>query len=140
MQRPGGVTLLAVLDFIAAGCLVLAALVMVLGMGFVGAMTGGHERGGAMLLAGLGVLGAVIFFVMAAVSALIGYGMWNMQNWARILSIVFACLGVAGGLFGLMTGVHFHVFIMWTIIRMAIAALIIWYLFQPHVKAAFGTT
>ena len=140
MQRPGGVTLLAVLDFIAAACLVLAALAMVLGMGFIGAMSGGHERGGAMLLAGLGVLGAVIFFIMAAVSAVIGYGMWNLQNWARILSIAFSCLGIVGGLFGLMTGVHLHFLLIGSIIRMAIAALIIWYLFQPHVKAAFGTT
>jgi hypothetical protein len=141
MQRPGGVTLLAILDFVAAVCLALFALAMVLGMGFLGAMAGGREPGGAVLLAGLGVLGAVVFFVMAAVSAAIGYGMWNLQNWARILSIAFACLAILGGILRMMIGlVHFYPFLLFgSLVRMAIAAVIIWYLFQPHVKSAFGT-
>ncbi len=141
MERPAGVTVLAILNFIAAACLGLLALAMVLGMGFIGSMAGGGERGGAILLAGLGVIGGVIFVIMAVVSAAVGYGMWNLQNWARLVSVVFCCLGIVAGLLGLTAGaVHFRPFFMMTsIVRMAVAALIIWYLFQPHVKQAFRT-
>lgn len=141
MQRPAGVTVLAILNFVAAACLGLLALAAVLGMGFVASTAAARDRGGLLLLAGLGVIGGVIFLVMAVVSAAIGYGMWNLQNWARLVSIVFCCLGIFAGLLGLTAGaVHFHPFFMMSnIVRMAIAALIIWYLFQPHVKQAFGT-
>ena len=139
MQRPGGVTLLAILDFISAAALVCVGLALILGLGIFGSMT--HERGAGLLLAGLGAVGGVFFFIMAAVSAVVGYGMWSLQNWARIVSIAFACLAILGGLMGMMTGImHFHPFWMFgSIFRMAIAALIIWYLFQPQVKSAFGT-
>ena len=139
MQRPGGVTLLAILNFISAAVLVCMGLALFLGLGIFGSMT--HERGSGLVLAGLGALGGIFFLVLAAVSAVVGYGMWNLQNWARIISIVFACLAILGGVLGMMTGMlHFQPFWMVTnLFRMAIAALIIWYLFQPHVKAAFGT-
>ncbi len=141
MGRPAGVTVLAILNFIAAACLGLLALAVVLGIGFLGTMAGEHGRNGAILLAGLGVIGGVMFVIMAIVSAAIGYGMWNLQNWARLVSIVLCGLGIFAGLLGLTAGaVHFHPFFMMTgIVRMAVAALIIWYLFQPHVKQAFRT-
>jgi hypothetical protein len=142
MERPGGVTLLAILNFLGAAAMVCVGLALVLGLGFFGAMAGGREKGMMMLFAGLGILGAIFFFVMAVLSAAVGYGMWNLQNWARLISIAFACLGIVGGLLGMMTGIaHLHPFwMMGSIFRMAVAALIIWYLFQPHVKQAFGTT
>ena len=138
-MRPGGVTLLAILDFISAAALVCMGLALILGLGIFGSMT--HERGAGLLLAGLGAVGAVFFFIMAAVSAVVGWGMWSLQNWARIVSVVFSCLAILGGFLGMMTGlVHFHPFgMMFSLFRMAVAALIIWYLFQPHVKSAFGT-
>lgn len=139
--RPGGVTVLAILNFLAAAALVCVGLAIVVGAGIFGTMADAHGRGGMLLFTGLGILGAVIFFIMAVVSAAIGYGMWNLQNWSRIVSIAFCCLGIVGGLFGMMSGVvRVHpFFLMGSILRMAVAALIIWYLFQPHVKRAFGT-
>ena len=139
--RPGGVTVLAILNFVAAAALVCMGLAIIVGAGFLGTMAGHNERGAMLLFTGLGVLGAVLFFVMAVVSAAIGYGMWNLQNWSRIVSIAFCCLGILAGLIGLMAGVvRVHPFLlMGGIFRMAVAALIIWYLFQPHVKRAFGT-
>lgn len=139
--RPGGVTVLAILNFVAAAALVCMGLAIIVGAGFLGTMAGRNERGAMLLFTGLGVLGAVLFFVMAVVSVAIGYGMWNLQNWSRIVSIVFCCLGILGGMIGL-TGAVIRVhpfFLMGSIFRMAVAALIIWYLFQPHVKRAFGT-
>jgi hypothetical protein len=139
--RPGGVTVLAILNFVAAAALVCLGLAIILGAGLFGTMAGAHERGAMILFAGLGALGAVFFFLMAIVSAAIGYGMWNLQNWSRIVSIALCCLGILAGFLGMMTGViRFHpFFMMGSIFRMAVAAIIIWYLFQPHVKRAFGT-
>ncbi len=90
-------------------------------------------------MAGLGAVVAVFFFVFAAIVALLGWGMWQLKNWARIVTLVFACIGIFfGGLWLLLSLMHFHVFaIVFLGIRLAINALIIWYLLQPHVRAAF---
>jgi uncharacterized membrane protein (DUF2068 family) len=83
-------------------------------------------------------LGIVCFF-FAAVAALVGYGMWSLKEWARIVQMVFAALGVLGGAIGLLLAiVHFSIFgFTLTGIRLAINLAILWYLNQPQVKAAF---
>ncbi len=141
MDRPIGVTILAVLEFIGAGFLILLGLLLLVGMSMLGSMGRGGE-GGAFLgvLGALGAMAGVVVIVFAALPLAIGIGLWKLKNWARILVIIFAALGAAGNtvrvIWGLSSGDIVNA--VGGIIGLGIQGLILWYMFQPHVKQAFG--
>jgi hypothetical protein len=134
MGRPTGVTVIAVLDFIGAALCVIGGLLALVGASFLGAFLGQAQGGNAAAGGFAAMLGgaiAVVFLLAGAIAAVIGWGLWGLKDWARILQIVFAGLGILFGLFGLL-----HISLM-LLIRLAINALIIWYLLKPEVAAAF---
>jgi uncharacterized membrane protein (DUF2068 family) len=142
MGRPVGVTILAILNFIGAGLCVLLGLGMMLGGGFIATMLsqqGQGSAGAAGVLAGLGAAAGVFIIIMGGVSALLGFGLWKLKGWARIVSIVLAGISGAFQLLGLLGSLaHFSLFaVVWSLFWLAIDALIIWYLLKPEVKAAF---
>jgi hypothetical protein len=142
MGRPVGVTILAVLYFLGAvGCL-LAGILMIVGGGFMATLISQQTQAsgvGAGFLAGLGAVLGVVIFIFAALYVLLGWGLWKLKNWARIVTIVLAALGIAGALLGLAGAfLHFGMFLLvLTLVRLAICGLILWYLLQPNVSAAF---
>ncbi|HXA79547.1 MAG TPA: hypothetical protein VNV41_20610 [Candidatus Acidoferrales bacterium] len=140
MERPTGVTILAVLGFIATGLLVLAALVVLLGGAMVANMA---ARPGMGMIAGIG--GAIIGVALlgfAVLYAVVGIAFLKLQNWARILVIVLCGLGVLFNGLGVLTALfHFHVLV--ATVRAIVVAVDLWvalYLLKPHVKQAFGAT
>src|SRR5215472_16262805 len=144
MNRPVGVTVIAVLEFLGAAFCLLLGLGALLGGGFLAAiMSQSGAQGGA---AGAGILGAlgaalgVVMLVFAALYILVAWGMLKLKGWARIVTMIFAGLGILGALFGVM-GVLAHFTIIGLLIlaiRLAICAWILWYLLQPNVSAAFN--
>jgi uncharacterized membrane protein (DUF2068 family) len=140
MERPAGVTILAVLAFIGAGLSVLAAL------GFL--MMGGVmlSRMSATPLGMMGSVGvaivAVFLFVVGVLYVVMGVGFWKLQNWARILAIVLTGLGAIFQALGVLGALaHFHPFLfIWRAIFVAIDVWIVVYLLKPNVKQAFGAT
>jgi hypothetical protein len=142
MGRPVGVTILAILDFLGALACIGLGILMFVGGG-LGAMAGsqaGDGSGGLGALVGaLGAAAGVVFLIFGVISFVLGWGLWKLKNWARLITIILLALSVAGSLFGLV-GVfaHFTVFgLIWTLVWVAIYALIIWYLLKADVKAAF---
>lgn len=145
MERPAGVTVLAILQFIGAGMCVIFGLLMLVGGPFVAAMIGSRMNGaeGSSAVAGMGavigVVGGVFCLIMAALYGVVGWGMWGLKNWARMVTIVLAAIGGLLQALGMMGSlVHFHIFaVLWHMIWIGVNAVIIWYLLQPQVKAAF---
>jgi hypothetical protein len=142
MQRPTGVTVIAILQFLGAGVLLLGGLVFMLGMGAIGALMAqrGNASGLSMgMLAGMGAVIGVVMIVFAVLYGVVGYGMWNLKNWARIVTLVFTVLGAMIQLFGLLSSLlHFHIFaLIWGSFWLGIHGLVIWYLLQPNVVQAF---
>jgi hypothetical protein len=140
MERPAGVTILAVLAFVGAGLLVFAAL---------GALMMGSvilSRMGAAPMAVMGGVGvaifAVFFLAIAVLYVVVGVGLWKLLNWARILTIVLVGLSTLVHIFGVLGAlVHFHPFLfVWRAIVLALFVWIIVYLLKPDVKQAFGAT
>lgn len=146
MNRPTGVTVLAVLNFIGAGLEVICAIVAFLGGAFLAtyfanmAARSGGGTTGAGLGAAIGVAFGVVFLIMAAISATVGYGMWNLKEWARILQLIFSALAALGQAVGVLRSLfHFAMGgLLLHLIILGINAWIIFYLIQPHVKAAFA--
>lgn len=139
MDRPTGVTILAVLNFLGAGLMVLGGLFFFVGMSMVGAAS--HQAGAMGALAGMGAIAGVIFLVFAAFAVAVGAGLWKLQNWARITTIVLACLSILSGVFGVLGSLlHFQpvAFIM-NVVFLAFYGWIVWYMLQEHVKHAFGS-
>ncbi len=144
MNRPTGVTVIAILDFIAAGFEVLCAIGMFVGGAFIGGIlasmagrTGGTGAGvGAVIGAALGV----VFLVFASISGLVGFGLWSLKEWGRILQIIFSAIGALFQVLGLLGSmVHFRVgSMLWNLIWLAFHAWVIFYLVQPEVKTAFA--
>jgi hypothetical protein len=150
MTRPAGVTAIAVLYIIGACFMVLVALGLIIGGslagGALGSMIGGSQStsgtgaaGGVAVGLFLGAAGGIIMLIFAAAHGVVAWGMLKLKEWARIVSIALAVLGlvlaVPALLFGVMRGSP--VALVFTLVRVAIAGWILWYLVQPHVKAAF---
>jgi uncharacterized membrane protein (DUF2068 family) len=66
-------------------------------------------------------------------SLVFGYGAWTLKPWAWTLGIVAEGLSILYGLYSIVAQGNFG-----SIIGIIIAAVIIYYLFTPNVKQAFG--
>ncbi|HEV2305123.1 MAG TPA: hypothetical protein VGR93_06365 [Candidatus Acidoferrales bacterium] len=141
MERPTGVTILAVLSFLGAAVLLLGACVMFL-MGAAGlaGMAGGRGLGGP--LAALGAFAGVACLVLAVLYVVNGVGLLKLRGWGRLLTIVLVAISVLFGVMGLFRAMHMGVMalLVWQLIILAIDVWILVYMFKPHVKAAFGQT
>ncbi len=70
--------------------------------------------GWVLVCGGIGVVIGIFYFI-------IGWGLWTLQGWARTVALIFAILGLLNFPIGTL-----------------ISIIILWYLFQPEIKAAFG--
>jgi hypothetical protein len=141
MERPTGVTIISILGFIGAGCLIFAAL----GMFLAGAMLSNMAASpGIGALAGFG--GAVVAFIflgIAAVYLVSAIGLWKLQNWGRIMTIVVLIAGLVLYGLGFIRAMR-HLFIIRMFIEAIFIAIDLWivvYLSKAHVRQAFtGST
>ena len=141
MERPTGVTILAVLYFIGTAILGICGLLFILGGSTLSGLAQSGGPGSAILAAGGAVVG-VVFFVLALLELALGIGFIKLQNWARVVAIVFTGIAVLLGVLG-MFSLLVHLIIFALIVRVITLAIQIWilvYLFKPHVKQAFGAT
>jgi len=139
MERPTGVTVLAVLSFIFAGLCVCVAFGAMVGgavlASMVASMPATFVGAGAVIVAG-------ICFFFAVLYGVDGYGLLKLQNWARILTIVVAGLSLLFAAFGALAALsHLQVlFLFRELLIIAVDVLVLTYLLKPHVKQAFGAT
>jgi hypothetical protein len=127
MQRPTGVTIIAVLSAIGGVFGLLASLAL---LGFGGAIAGATGLSGGMLL-----VAGLIVLAYSILSLVLAYGFWTLQSWAWPLGVGVEVLGIVQAVLQFMNDTRQIVSL---VISLAIAGVILWYLFQPHVKAAFG--
>jgi uncharacterized membrane protein (DUF2068 family) len=122
MQRPTGVTILAVLAAIGGVFGIIGGLALV---GFGGAVAG----------AGLAMIVGLFLLVYGVLALFLAYGFWTLKPWAWTLGVG---LQAAGIVLNILQFVNDSKQLVSAIVSIAIAAVVLWYLFQPHVKAAFG--
>ena len=66
---------------------------------------------------------------------MLAYGFWTLKPWAWPLGIGVQVLGIIQAVLQFMNN---STNVVNLVISLAIAGVILWYLYQPHVKAAFG--
>ncbi len=119
-SRPTGVTVLAVLALIGAVLALFATA-----SGSLGAWAFGAGLTVAVLYGFYSLALAVLYLVLA-------YGMWTLKRWAWMFGIIAMALTALGYLYGLVTGNA------GALIGLVLACAVLWYLFQPGIKQAFG--
>ena len=128
-QVPTGVKVISVLYYIGAVFELIFAILLFVGSGTLKAKV--------PLLAFLGpflIIGGIILLGLAVLSFFVGWGLWKVKKWARIVAIVFAVLGVLLALIGMFQGQ-----IASNIVGLAISVAIGGYLlFSSDVKTAFA--
>jgi hypothetical protein len=141
MERPTGVTILAVLYILGAAGLGLCGVLFFVGGSMLSNLAQGGGPGSALFAMGGAVVGA-FFLVFALLDLVLGIGFLKLQNWSRVVAIVLIGIGVLFGLLGLAT-MMLHLVLFGLMFRAVVLAIQIWilvYLFKPHVKQAFGAT
>lgn len=131
IERPLGVTILAVLGYIGAVATLLVGLVLIFFSAALASMLTNipsFETAFGVIGAALFIVLGIIFLPLAVLDYFIARGLWRGQNWARILLLIFAGLGVLQGIIALPM----------SILSLAIDALIVWYIgFNKPVVAYF---
>ncbi len=105
-ERPAGVTVLAILYFLQGFLAILA-----------GAIFASFEVFG---LFGFALVCGSVLIIIGIIDFIIGWGLWSLQSWARIVAIIFAVIGLLNFPIGTI-----------------ISIIVLWYLFKPEIKAAF---
>jgi len=124
--RPTGITILAILSAIGGVLGIFAGLGATILGSVVASVTGG--LGGLLAIIGL------VSLVVGVAELVLAYGFWTLKPWAwmlgvglQVVSIALAVLWVIGG-----TSITSEV------ISVAVAGVILYYLWQPSIKALFG--
>ena len=94
--RPLGVTLIAIYQFLRGGLGVLFALLVWLASGLASKLASLATEGNVVerLFAGAGRFFEVALLVYALIHIVLGFGLLSQQNWARLLTIVFAAISL----------------------------------------------
>jgi hypothetical protein len=132
MQRPSGVTLAAILFFLAASYLFVIGALMLTRPGMV------SMRLGEPLLHGLELAGPYMFLVVGAAGAIIGWGLLRLNYWARWAAIVAAIAGVVMLVPSVSAAaVDFRWSLVWAGLGIMVRVAVVWYLLQEPVNAVF---
>jgi hypothetical protein len=132
MQRPAGVTLTAILFFLAASYLCVIGALMLTRPGMV------SMRLGDPLLHGLELAGPFMFLVVGAIGAIIGVGLLRLNYWARWAAIVAAIAGVVMLVPSVSaSATDFRWSLLWAGLGVIVRVAVVWYLLQEPTRVAF---
>lgn len=132
-KRPTGVTIIAILNIISGIIMLIGGIALVaIGSVLPGALEEEMSGVPAEMFGVFGVAMGGIILALAIFSFVVAYGLWSGKGWAwtltvvlSVISIALNAISIAGGNFG-------------GIISIIISAVILYYLYRPHVKAYFG--
>ena len=137
MQRPLGVTILAILALI-SGVLVIIGALALFGAGAAlatpsgqGAIAGSPNAN----IAGPAAIGlGLVALVTGLLNFVFGVGALQLRRWAWSLGVVLQLITIVQAVVGIIQGDS----LVGEILPIVISAIILFYLFQPRIQAAFG--
>jgi hypothetical protein len=126
-MRPLGVTILAILNYL------LGAIVLAVGIALRSGTMGEPPLGTPMPFGSMQTA-ANLFIFLGALSVLLGWGLWTLHNWARILMIVSCVLGLIMAALGLVSEATRPE----AVFELAVNTIVMLYLIKPQVKQVFA--
>lgn len=141
--RPIGVTIIGIVSIIAGAFLALGAVAVLMFALFGASMMQAFgdemwpfEVGGAFI-AFFAVIALLFIAAFAGLAFAAGFGSLQGRSWAWGLTIVLMGLNALNGLGELAGGIRDGTFLS-GVLTLAVSGLVVWYYFQPDVKAWFG--
>jgi hypothetical protein len=141
-KRPWGVSLMSVLSFVSAGLYIVLMVLAIFAQDTLRTVLNGlspQGSGPAPVLLKLEPMLWIYFAIMAVVVAFLGYGLWTVRNWARVVTIVITGVSLLYGVVSLVQlGSHINLstFLL-GLLRVGLCLLVLWYLWRPNVREAF---
>ena len=135
MNRPTGVTIIAILNIIGGIIMVIGGIVLLAAGAILPSipMTDSDLSGVPTWLIGGGAIAiGAITLALGIVSFIVAYGLLKGMGWSWTVTVVLSIIGIILNALSLAAG-NFG-----GIISIIISAVILYYLFRPHVKASFG--
>jgi hypothetical protein len=133
MERPPGITAIVIAFLLVAAYLLVIGAIMLISPGTV------SMAAGAPLLGGLELAGPVMFLLVGTLAAVIGYGLFRLNNWARRAAILLAFVGVVmliPSVSGAVVSLRMSP-LLFGGVGVILRVMILWYLFQEPVQEAF---
>jgi uncharacterized membrane protein (DUF2068 family) len=132
-MRPLGVTLIGFYQLLRGVIGVLFGLSIIAFTGLTAKLASLAAEGNAAqrLLTGFGHLAGIVIIVFALLHLVAGYGTLQMENWGRMLTLLFSAIGLVLLLPGF---THMHKF---SLVFGLINAMSILYLAMPSIRRAF---
>jgi hypothetical protein len=133
MERPQGVTFIAIVFFAVAAYLAGLGALMLLAPGTV------SMRMGAPFLGGLELAGPFAFLLAALAAGLTGWGLLRLNNWARRAAALLALIGIVFLVAPVSSAViSFNpLALFWGGLGVMVRVMIAWYLYQRPVIDQF---
>ena len=133
MERPIGVTTIAILFIAVAAYLAGLAVLMLAAPGTV------SMRAGAPFMGGLELAGPYMFLLIAAVAALTAWGLLLLNNWARRAAALIAMIGIVVLVPAVSSAVvSFQpLALFWGGLGVMVRVIVAWYLYQRPVIDVF---
>ena len=135
-MRPLGVSAIAVLTWLRGAMYALGGLALI---GIVHLSTrliaaAATDTFLENLIARLGKALGIGALLVAVLYVVVGFGLWELKNWARMLTLFFVALWFLVGLIGLVRHPT-----SWYVVRAVVDLVILAYLMLPNVKRLFAT-
>jgi hypothetical protein len=143
MNRPLGVTLIAILTVIVAALLALSCLAFA----FIAVMTmtGDGFDPATTAITGMAIGGSISLIILAGVAAGLAIALFELREWAWSASIISIGLGTVGTVLGLFAFRRFFLMpialsLLCHLLVVTIAVYMLSYLLKPTVRQAFTTS
>lgn len=133
-MRPIGVTAIAILSWLRASLYALGGL-MLIGVGHLSARLMSTIASDSFLESLLSRVGRALgigALLIALVYIVVGFGLWQLKNWARALTLALVGIWLLFGLLGLLRHPT-----PWHMVRVLVDVAILVYLMLPDVKRLF---
>lgn len=130
MQRPTGVTILAILAAIGGVLGLLGGLALVGFGGLAGGLVGA-AIGGFVVISGL------ILLVLAVLELVLAYGFWTLQPWAWQLGVILSAVNILIQILGVLR-IVFYSDLSSALLSIIISGVIIYYLNQAEIRRVFN--
>ncbi|MAG39366.1 hypothetical protein CMI41_00145 [Candidatus Pacearchaeota archaeon] len=126
---PLGVKIISILYYVCSVLAIIGGIIAIGLSGFADSLPYDVEYLGIKL-----IFGGIFAIIMGIVSFFVAKGLWNLKNWARIVVIIFAALGILDAGTGIARGFYATGFT-GVIVDIIIAAYLI---FSEEAKKAFA--